>query len=113
MADHERAAMQAEIDAKNAQIAALQESMARLQASMDAMVAALTASGAIAPGTAHALVPPSAAPVQPQQEQQLTLPQPLAPSSDPPPTQGTSGMPQRENWHDNTVREHKGSDDDM
>ncbi len=79
LADRERAAMQAEIDSKNAQIAALQESMARLQASMDAMVAALTASGAISAGAIQNLVAPTAGPVQPLQAPQPAPPQPLLP----------------------------------
>ncbi len=113
LADHERAAMQAEIDSKNAQIAALQESMARLQASMDAMVAALTASGAINAGAVQSLVAPTAGPAQPLQAPQPAPPQSLQPSPNPTPTQGAAGVPQRENWHDATEQEQRGSDVDM
>ncbi len=113
LADHERAAMQAEIDSKNAQIAALQESMARLQASMDAMVAALTASGAISAGAVQNFIPPAVGPVQPPHAPQPVPPQPLPPSPSPTPAQGATGVPQRENWHDTTVQEQKNSDEDM
>jgi uncharacterized coiled-coil protein SlyX len=113
MADQERAAMQAEIDSKNAQIAALQESMARLQASMDAMVAALTASGAISAGAVQNFVPPAVGPVQPAHAPQPASQQSTPPSSDLAPVQPTAGVPQRENWHDTTVQEQKNSDVDM
>ncbi len=105
LADQERAAMQAQLDAKDAQIAGLQASLVKLQATLDTMMMALQASGAIGAGAALSLEEQAAAQVTQQQLSAQQQQQPSPPLPSPAPMEGVQGVQPRENWHDATEQE--------